>query len=75
LSINKDNNFYQSNSFNPSNEIEILKTQEFTDYLGKKLRVWFRINAKLSSCSCQSNTSVLTDGLMTAEFFGVKKGQ
>ena len=75
LSINKDNNFYQSNSLSPTNEIEILKTEEFTDNLVKKLRVWFRIDAKLSSCSCQNNNSVLADGLMLAEFFGYKKGQ
>ena len=75
LVINKDNNFYQSNGLSPTNEIEILKTEEFTDNLGKKLRVWFRIDAKLSSCSCQNNNSVLADGLMLAEFFGHKKGQ
>lgn len=74
LSINKDNKFYQSNSFNQTNEIEILKTEEFTDNLGKKLRVWFRLDAKLSSCSCQNNDAVLADGLMIAEFWGFKKG-
>jgi hypothetical protein len=75
LSINKDNKFYQTSSLNSSSEIEILKTQEFTDYLGKKLRVWFRIDATLSSCSCQNDNSTLTDGLMLAEFYGFKKGQ
>jgi hypothetical protein len=74
LSIYRGDKFYQTNRFNSSNEIEILKTEEFSDYLGKKLRVWFRIDAKLSSCDCQNNNSVLTDGLMVAEFFGVKKG-
>lgn len=76
LSINKDNNFYQSNSNSPTNEIEILKTQEFTDYNGiKNLRVWFKLDAKLSSCNCQNNNTVLADGLMIAEFYGFKKGQ
>ncbi|HSN60523.1 MAG TPA: hypothetical protein VLR49_06295 [Ferruginibacter sp.] len=70
LSINKDNSFYQSNSFNPANEIEILKTEKYTDNIGKKLRVWFRIEAKLSTCNCQNNNSVLADGLMIAEFIG-----
>ncbi len=73
LSINKDNNFYQSNSLSEASEIEILKTEEFTDYLGKKLRVWFRIDAKLSSCNCQNNHSVLAGGLLLAEFYGFKK--
>jgi hypothetical protein len=76
LSINKDNNFYQSNSYSSTNEIEILKTQEFADYNGiKNLRVWFRLDAKLSSCSCQSTNTVLADGLMIAEFYGFRKGQ
>jgi|GEM_PF-4061113 len=75
LSITKDNKVYQSNSSSPANKIEILKTQEFTDYNGKKLRVWFKIDAKLSSCNCQNSTSLLTDGLMIAEFFGVRKEQ
>jgi hypothetical protein len=45
-------------------EIEILKTEAYTDYLGKKLRVWFRIDAKLSSCNCQNNNAALTSGLI-----------
>ncbi|HET6995023.1 MAG TPA: hypothetical protein VFI06_08575 [Chitinophagaceae bacterium] len=69
LVIIKDNMVYQSNRFNSTNEIEILQTQEFTDYRSKKmLRVWFRLDAKL-------NNSVLADGLMIAEFYGVKMGQ
>jgi hypothetical protein len=74
LKVYKDNTVYQSNSLNPANEIEILKTEEFTDYSGKKLRVWFRVEGKLSSCNCQNNTSLLSDGLMIAEFYGFKKG-
>jgi hypothetical protein len=73
LSITKDNKFYQTNSLNTTNEIEILKTEEFTDYYGKKLRVWFRLDAELSSCNCQSSSLALTDGLMIAEFFGYRK--
>lgn len=75
LSINKNYTFYQTKSFNSTNEIEILKTEEFTNEVGKKLRVWFRLAAKLSSCYCQSNNSVLADGLMIAEFYGFRKGK
>jgi hypothetical protein len=73
LKIYKDNQYYQSNGLSAKNEIEILKTEEFSDNFGKKLRVWFRIDARLSSCSCQNNNASLSDGLMIAEFSGFKK--
>ncbi len=66
LSTNKD--VYQTNSLSDTNEIEILKTQEFTDLA--KLRVWFRIEAKLFALN---KNIALTDGLMIAEFYGFKK--
>lgn len=75
LSINKDNTFYQTNGFYTTNEIEILKTEEFTDHLVKKLRVWFRLDAKLVSTDYQKNNTVLADGLIIAEFYAYKKGQ
>lgn len=74
LSIYKDNTFYQSNRLSPTNEIEILKTQEFTENTGKKLRVWFKLDATLS-CNCQNGKALLADGLMIAEFYGLRKGQ
>ena len=74
LAMYKNNGLYQSNSLNLENEIEILKTQEFTDNLGERIRVWFRIDAKLSSCNCPNNpNSVLADGLIVAEFYGFRK--
>jgi hypothetical protein len=77
LRINWGNNLYQSNSFNKSNEIEILKTVEFIDNISKMqtIRVWFRLDAELSTCSCENNTSVLSNGLMIAEFIGFRKGK
>jgi hypothetical protein len=74
LSINMGNNLYQSNGFNFMNEIEILKTQEFIDSFDnlRKIRVWIKLDARLSSCGCQDNNSVLTDGLMIAEFRGIR---
>ncbi len=73
LSMYKDGKIYQSNDLNSTNEIEILKTEEFTNHTGKKLRVWFRIDAKLLSYSYPGNLSLLTDGLMIAEFNYFKK--
>lgn len=73
LSIVRDNNTFQSNGSSPISEIEILKTEVFSDYLGEKLRVWFSINANLSSCNCQNSNTTLRDGLMLAEFYGFKK--
>lgn len=73
LSIYKDGTLYQSRGSNPSNEIEIIQTEPFVDNSVPKLRVWFRINAKLSTCDCQSDKPVSVDGLMIAEFYGVKK--
>jgi hypothetical protein len=74
LSITRDNKIYQTNA-NNENEIEILKTQEFTDYLGDKLRVWFKLNAKLTpACGgCQSDNLVLSDGILLTEFYGFRK--
>jgi hypothetical protein len=71
LRIYTNADLYESNSLNTASEIEILKTQEFTNGSGKKkLRVWFRIDANLFS----SNKSVtLKEGLMIAEFYGFKK--
>ncbi len=70
----KENKFYQSSSLASINEIEILKTEEFTDYFGQKLRVWFKITAKLS-CNSTSNDNdgLLSNGLMIAEFQTFKK--
>lgn len=75
LTISKNNQFYQSSRSSTSNEIEILKTEKFWDYSVQKLRVWFHIEAKLSSCGCGVDNSSITDGLMIVEFYGVKKGQ
>jgi len=74
LVIYKDYKVYQTNKINAANEIEILKTEEFEDNVGKKLRVWFKLVAKLSSCNCQNNDNVLTEGFMIAEFYGIRKG-
>jgi hypothetical protein len=69
LSIFQAENFYESTGKSAVSEIEVLKTEEFTDYIGKQLRVWFKIHAFLSS----GNKTVLLDGFMMAEFFGYKK--
>lgn len=76
LRITQGNKLYESNGFNNTNEIEILKTVEYIDNISKMrtLRVWFRLDAKLSSCGCESNSSVLSNGLMIAEFIGVRNG-
>jgi hypothetical protein len=73
LSIYKDNKQYQTSSTDLENQIEILKAEEFTDYLGKRLRVWFKLDANLSSCNCQNSKIALTGGLMIVEFYGFKK--
>jgi hypothetical protein len=73
LSITRDNKIYQTTADN-ENEIEILNTQEYTDYLGDKLRVWFKLNAKLTlACGCQSDNLVLSDGILLTEFLGFRK--
>jgi len=73
LTVTKDKKDYKTSATDTNNEIEVLKTEPFTDYLGKKLRVWFRLSGKLSSCNCQNSTINLTDGVILAEFFGYKK--
>lgn len=64
---------YESNNLSPNNEIEILKTEEFNDGVNGKLRVWFRIDAKLSSCKCKDDKLVPLSGMMVAEFYGFRK--
>ena len=74
LTIQEDNRYYFTNNLNPG-QIEILKTEDFFDHLSQRsLRVWFRVNTNLSSCSCQGNKSKLTNGLMVAEFTGYRNG-
>jgi hypothetical protein len=73
LTIFQDNKTYVTKA-NNENEIEILKTEEYTDYIGDKLRVWFRLNAKLTpACGCQSDNLVLSDGILLTEFYGYRK--
>lgn len=74
LQIQKDRKFYHTVS-NSNNEIEILQTHEFIDdFQVRKLRVWFRIEARLTGCNCGEDNLKLSDGLMVAEFFGYRKG-
>ena len=73
LSIFIDNTLYES-SRNLSNQIEILKKQELRSTDGfVRYRVWFRLNAILKPiCGCEKPDLKLTDGMLLAEFFGVK---
>jgi len=73
LSINDNGQIYTSNYANANSEIEILKTEEFQDNSGKKLRVWFRIDVTFTTCICTANIPHLKGGLMIAEFMGYKK--
>ncbi len=74
LSMRINGQLYSSGRLNAVGEIEILKSEEFTDYLGKKIRVWFRLDGRMASCNCNNNSVILKDGLMIAEFWGYKKG-
>ena len=70
LAVKKDGKFYQSDRSNQSNEMEVLKTEEFTDDFNTKIRVWFKINARLSLQDVQNSNIVLANALMIAEFYG-----
>jgi hypothetical protein len=73
LAIQIGDKQYYTNSYSGKNEIEILKTEEFNNYWGNpRLRVWFKIDADLASCECNTVSSRLTDGLLVAEFYGYK---
>lgn len=73
LAIKKDGKIYQTDRTNQSNDIEILKAEEFTDYVTPKIRVWFKLNAKLSLQDDQSSTIVLANGFIIAEFYGHRR--
>lgn len=71
LAIQIGDKQYYTNSYSQKNQIEILKTEEFNNYWGSpRLRVWFKIDADLANCECNTVSARLTDGLLVAEFYG-----
>ena len=75
LVMQKDEKQYFTNANSDSNEIEILKTEEYLNNFGQpRLKVWFKLEANLSDCDCQSQTNKykLTNGCLLAEFYGYK---
>lgn len=72
LVITRNGKTVQSSSLTKG-ELEVLKTQEFTNVFDKtSLRVWLKLKTKLTSCECTNTESALTDGLMVAEFWDYK---
>lgn len=72
LIITHDGHQMQTSSL-INGEFEILKSEEFTNFLYEKnLRVWMRFSSQLTSCDCSQETIKLKDGLMIAEFWDYK---
>ena len=72
LDMNYKGNYYYSAYAPAGNEIEILKVHEFTRNGEPMLKVWFRIDTKLSTILGMNHVA-LTEGLMLAEFVGYKR--
>jgi hypothetical protein len=75
LSMNLGSDVYYTTATNTTNNIEILKTELFTDASGPKLRVWFTLNAVLVSSANTSLTANLSDGMMIGVFEGFSNQQ